>query len=46
VARNTLPNISKSISQADNRLQSIIQLYMTYIEENNSLHALLFEKND
>jgi hypothetical protein len=39
VARNTIPNISKSVSQADNQLHSTIQRYMTYIEENNILHA-------
>jgi hypothetical protein len=34
VARNTIPIISKSVSQADNKLHSIIQGYMTYIEGN------------
>jgi hypothetical protein len=37
VARNTIPYISRSVIQADNQLHSIIQGYMTYIEENNSI---------
>jgi hypothetical protein len=43
VARNTIPNISKSVSLADNQLHNIIQGYTTYIEEINSLHALLLK---
>jgi hypothetical protein len=35
--------ISKSVSKADNKLHSISQGYMAYIEENNSLHALLLK---
>jgi hypothetical protein len=43
LAKNLIPNISKFVSQADNHLHSIMQWYMTYIEENNSLHALLLK---
>jgi hypothetical protein len=38
VARNTIPKFSKSVSQADNQLHSII-----HIKENNSFHALLLK---
>jgi hypothetical protein len=43
VARNTIPNFPKAVTQADNQLHSIIQGYMTYLEENHSLHTLLLK---
>jgi hypothetical protein len=43
VARNTIPNISKSVSQADNQLHNRIQGYITYIEEGNGLHTFLLK---
>jgi hypothetical protein len=43
MAKNIIPNISKSVTQADNQLPIIIQGYMTCIGGNNSLHALLLK---
>jgi hypothetical protein len=42
-SQKQISNISKSLTQADNQLHSIIQGYMTYIEENYSVHALLLK---
>jgi hypothetical protein len=39
----TLWTISDIFLYLDNQLHSIIQWYMTYIKENNSLHALLLK---
>jgi hypothetical protein len=38
--------MSKFITQADNQLYSIIQGYMTYVEEKYRLHTLLLNKTD
>jgi hypothetical protein len=45
VARNTIPNISKYVTQAeaDNKLHSIIPEYQTYMEKKYSLHTLLLK---
>jgi hypothetical protein len=56
VAKNTIPNISKSLTKADNQLHSIIQGYMAYIwkknkkkqqkKQTNYLHAFLLKNKD